>query len=188
MFVTVHDASLYSHLSWIGWYLRAQNNQIIWAYNVLSCELNIISTFYQWSLKSLTLPNSQWHWHWYIGVLKVYIHNNYKEIQFNLFRLLSTFYNSDRLLIKEIDKETNGLSDFHWGTIQPAIDCGTRDTCSFRIHFHFRKERKNSTMRKYCPTTWICRDLIPAVSLLMLLPITEHVMTLWFMNIHRWLI
>lgn len=84
-------------------------------------------------------------------VLKIYIHNNYKEIQFNLFGFISPFYNSDRLLIKEIDKETNGLSDFHLSTIQPAIDCGTEDTCSFRIHFHFEGERKKQHREEILP-------------------------------------
>lgn len=84
-------------------------------------------------------------------VLKVHIHNYYKGILFTLFRVLSTFCNSDMLLIKETDKETNGLSDFHWGTIQPAIDCGTRDTCSFRIHFHFQEERKKKRCGNIAP-------------------------------------
>ena len=86
---------------------------------------------------------------WYIGVLKACIHNYYKEIHFTLFSVPPTFYNSDiLLLIKEIDKETSGLSDFHQGTIQPAIDCGTRDTCSFRIHFHFQEERERERERE----------------------------------------
>lgn len=83
-----------------------------------------------------------------IGILKADIHNYYKEIHFTLFRVLPTFYNSDILWIKEIDKESNDFSDFHWGTIQPAIDCGTRDTCSFGIHFHFREEREKKQHRE----------------------------------------
>lgn len=86
-----------------------------------------------------------------------------------------------KLLIKEIDKENIGLPDFAGAQSNRQLIVTSRTPAASE----YIEERKT---RKYYPTTWICRDLIPAVSLLMLLPITVHVMTLWFMNIHQWLV
>lgn len=57
-------------------------------------------------------------------------------------------YNS-AIIIKKTDKRCKCLSDFYSATNQPAIDCGTRDTCSFRIHFHFQEEGKKKTKQHH---------------------------------------
>lgn len=54
------------------------------------------------------------------------------------------------LLIREDGKETNGLSDFHWGTIQPAIDCGSRTPAASEYIFTLesKTERKRDIERE----------------------------------------
>lgn len=77
--------------------------------------------------------------------LQACIHNYYKKIHLCCLQSPSLFlkYNSV-IIIKETEERCKCLSDFYSSTIQPAIDCGMRDTCSFRIHFHFQEEEKKT--------------------------------------------